>query len=141
MTVYLIAAGPGRHVLYYEPSGERAAHHGTGGHPIWRRLHERFTRVLAAIEREPDPAAADPAAASRPEGWTARLRARMMRWMAERVLEQRVLWHLQGQRRVHALHSDRIDARQALAIVQSVLAAEWRRHRKLLALDTFYLLT
>jgi hypothetical protein len=140
MDVYLVSAGPDRHLLYCEPSSGHAAPRDSGGPVVWRRLHDVFARVLAAVEREDDGARADvhpvPAAA----GLLSRLRSRVLGWMARRVAEQRVLWRLQGQKRMRAFHPDCLDSRRALAAIHQVLRTESKRHTRLLGLDAFYLL-
>jgi hypothetical protein len=60
--------------------------------------------------------------------------------MAERVADQRVLWRLQGQRRVRAFHSDGLDRAGALAAIHRSLRAESRRHWTWLGVDVVCLL-
>jgi hypothetical protein len=139
MDVYLVPAGRDRHVLYCEPARERAGPRASG-RGVWRRLLDAFARVLAAVEREHDSAGGDGTAASPSPGLLARLRSRFLRWIAERVADQRVLWRLQGQTRVRAFHPAGLDPAAALAAIHSGLRAESRRHAGWLGLDTVCLL-
>ena len=140
MDVYLVPAGPGRHVLYCEPAREHVASGDRRRRSVWRRLLDAFARVLAVVEREHDRAGDDGASASPPPGLLARLRSRVLRWMAARVADQRVLWRLQGQTRVRALHPDGLDREGALAAIHRGLRAESRRHGGWLSLDAVFLL-
>lgn len=140
MDVYLVPAGPDRHVLYCEPAVEHARSRGSGGRGIGRRLLDAFARVLAAVEREHEPADDGGAPASPPPGLLPRLRSRVLRWMAERVADQRVLWRLQGQTRVRTFHPDGLDPAGALAAIHRSLRAESRRHAGWLGLDAVCLL-
>src|SRR5215212_1780613 len=54
------------------------------------RLKRQFTRMLAAAERERRRDAASRAQ----DDWMARLKSRAMRWVAETIAEQRLLWNL-----------------------------------------------
>ncbi len=140
MDVYLVPAGLDRHVLYYESAAERAAPGQAFGRGVWRRLYDGFVKVLAVVEREQDPAHDAGAPASVRPGLMLRLRSRVLRWLAERVADQRVLWRLQDQQRVRAFHPDLIDATEAGAAIRRILQDHSRRHAKLLGLDTFCLL-
>ncbi len=132
-------SGAERHVLYCEPADDHTAPGEGVGRGVWRRLLDTFGRVLAAVEREHDPPRDGEAPASAPGVWP-RLRSRALRWMAERVAEQRVLWRLQGQKRVRAFHPDGLDRPAALAAIQKNLRADARRHWRWLGFDTVCLL-
>lgn len=140
MDVYLVPAGPDRHVLYCEPAGDAPVSGDGAGRGIWRRLHGSFLRVLAFVEREHDSAPNASALATPPPGLLARFRSHALRWLAERVAEQRVLWRLQGQARVRAFHPDAIDRAGALAAIEQSLRLDLRRHVIWLAIDSILLL-
>lgn len=144
MDVYLVPAGPDRHVLYCESARDKIeTGQGTGG-GIRRKMRDAFVRVLAAIEREHERedagAGCGEASAAPPAGTMARARSRVFGWMAERVAEQRVLWGLQGQTRVRAFHPASLDGPGALAAIERCLRAEARRHQRWLWLDAILLL-
>jgi hypothetical protein len=138
MDVYLVPAGPNRFELYCEsaedpvpPSTELA-----GG--VWKRLHEKFSAVLAAVEREQDHSL--PAHPAPEGGIMSRLRARGLRWIAERVAEQRLLWRLRGQSKVRAFFPAGIDAAAALATIRESLGRDSDRHLRWMAVDLVGLL-
>ena len=63
---------------------------------VLQRLRRRFAEMLAEAERERRHGqSAHRSAVDR--GWIARSKARMMRWVAESIGEQRLLWHLRRQ--------------------------------------------
>ena len=92
MDVYLVPVGPQRYELYCEipddPDDEGEAPTG-----FFRRLVHRFREMIADAERERRHGAPHGA----PRGWAGRVRAKTMRWVAESVAEQRLLWHLRRQ--------------------------------------------
>ena len=137
MDVYLVPAGPDRYVLYCEPAGDHAESGGNAGRGAWRRIHASFLQVLAFVEREHDSA---PDESAPPQGLLSLLRSRALRWLAERVAEQRVLWRLQGQTLVRAFHPDALDQAGALSAIRQSLRADLRRHVGWLVLDSVLLL-
>ena len=60
---------------------------------FFRRLVHRFNQMIADAERERRQGA--PVGVSR--GWLGRIRARTLRWVAEAIAEQKLLWHLRKQ--------------------------------------------
>jgi len=143
MDVYLVPGGPHRFALYCEPAADPAPQRpdGTSGrgkrlHRLWRWLHDKFSAVLAAIEREQDrlPSAAPAPAES--GGLVQRLRAQGLRWIAERVAEQRLLWRLRGQTAVRAFFPAGLDPAAAHATIRASLERDSRRHLRWLAVDT-----
>ncbi len=140
MDVYLVPAGPDRHVLYCESARDKIETGQGEGGGIRRKMRDAFVRVLAAIEREDAGAGGDGASGATSAGAMARARSRLFGWMAERVAEQRVLWGLQGQTRVRAFHPASLDGPGALAAIERCLRAESRRHQRWLWLDTILLL-
>jgi hypothetical protein len=141
MDVYVVPTGPERYELYCESAEESAAAQpAINSSGIWRRLQDRFSAVLAAVEREQDRTHSAATAPAPPAGLMSRLRVRGVRWLAERVAEQRLLWRLQGQQRVRAFFPAHIDGVRALAIIRRNLSADADRHRRWLVLDTVGLL-
>jgi hypothetical protein len=140
MDVYLVPIGPDRYELYCESADESAAPSAdhTGG--IWRRLQEKFSEVLAAVEREQDRAQPGSTAPAEHDGVLSRLRVRGARWLAERVAEQRLLWRLRGQHAVHAYFPSFIDDVRALEVIRRSLSADADRHLRWLVIDAIGLL-
>ena len=148
MDVYLVPVGPSRFELYCEsadvpaqpiaenldgPWSRRQRTFSPVG--LWKRLLQKFTMFLAAIEREQDRVRAAPAAHRESGGLMHRLRLRGVRWIAERIAEQRLLWRLGGQSKVRAVFPSGLDAGAALATIRESLDRDQKRHLRWLAVD------
>jgi hypothetical protein len=131
MDVYLVPVGADRYELYCEvpdePSDSVEAPSG-----YFRRLAHRFRQMIADAERERRHGA-PPAP---PRGWTGRLRARTMRWVAESIAEQRLLWHLRSQSTACLHYPDDLDERQPAALLRQHLGRDFEKHRFWLAIDS-----
>ena len=136
MDVYLVPGGPHRFALYCESATDPAPPRtdATGG--VWGWLQEKFTAVLSAIEREQDRLRAAPPAPVEQTGLMHRLRVRGLRWIAERVAEQRLLWRLRGQTAVRAFFPAGVDPAAAHGTIRVSLERDVRRHLRWLVVDT-----
>ena len=136
MDVYLVPVGANRHELYCEvpdeadEQDERADQDGKPG--FFRRLRQRFREMLAEAERERRQARATAVEG----GWLARVRARTMRWVAESIAEQRLLWHLRRQTEACLFFPDDMDEAQATAALRAQLGRDFEKHRFWLAIDS-----
>jgi hypothetical protein len=65
---------------------------------------------------------------SQRRGWVKRLWDRVMAWTAERVAEQRLLWHLRTEHAARVHHPDDLSDAQASTIVMASLRRDARRH-------------
>ncbi len=94
--MYLVPVEPDRYQLYCESMAEGLPELPAEGSGLWKRLANRFTTLLVAVEREHERLERSRAAARlrRRKGWTTRVRMRAVRWLAEKVADQRLLWHL-----------------------------------------------
>ena len=135
MDVYLVPVGPNRFGLYCESVEDQAPPQAERADGLWKRLYQKFSAVLAAIEREQDRIRAAPAAQPESGGLMHRLRLRGLRWIAERIAEQRLLWKLRGQSEVGAFFPSGIDAAVALATIRGSLDRDLSRHLRWLAVD------
>ncbi len=90
MVVYLVPVGANRYELYSEVPDEAPHLDDAGSQGFWSGLLERFRKVLAAIEAEHGHGEPERHSEQRP-GWSVRARNRALRWVAERVAEQRLL--------------------------------------------------
>jgi hypothetical protein len=131
MDVYLVPVGPQRYELYCEIPDEPADV--TDGPPrgYLRRLIHRFREMIAEAERERRHGA--PADGSR--GWFGRVRARMLRWVAESIAEQRLLWHLRKQTAACLHFPDDLQQEQAVAVLRQQLTQDFDKHRFWMAID------
>jgi hypothetical protein len=126
MDVYLVPVGPARHELYCEVPDEPEEEQPAGESPgLFRRLRQRFSDMLAEAERE-----RRQARATAPQGgWLARSKARVMRWVAESIAEQRLLWHLRRQTEACLYYPNDRNEAQALAELRAHLGPDFEKHR------------
>lgn len=125
MDVFLLPIGSDRYEPYCEVADEEPVPDAAGPKPGYiRGLWHRFRAMLAAAERE-----RREGTARHPESWPGRLRDRIFRWAAERIAEQRLLWHLRRQQTARLVHPSDLDGEQALAILRAVLQRDADRHR------------
>ncbi|MGH9314299.1 MAG: hypothetical protein ACRD09_00400 [Vicinamibacterales bacterium] len=144
MDVFLVPAGGSRHELYCEvaeaapPVEERESRAG-----FVKRIVMRFREILATAEREHrerqsatdhrgSGGVADPA---EPKSFTRRLRDRTMRWIAESIAEQRLLWHLRGCEAAALVYPQDLSERDAIAALRAQLGVDYERHRRWFAID------
>lgn len=140
MEVFLIPTGDGRHELYCEVPDEQASPPAYAGarrfglSDALQRAFMRLHRAAAAAE-----AAELDAAVETPRGrWRSFprvLRQRVLRWVAERIAEQRLLWHLRHQQSATLVHPEDLAAAEAMAILQRALERDGIRHLRWLVVD------
>ena len=111
----------------HEPSPEPS------GDGLFRRLVRRFRDMIADAERERRHGRHEGAAA---RGWASRVKARTMRWVAESIAEQRLLWHLRRQEQGTFFYPDDLDETKAVAALRSQLNRDFDKHRFWLAIDS-----
>lgn len=109
---------------------------------VFRRLYHRFRRILATVqdERRAKRLAAASATKKGFSGWIARLRDRMIGWIAESIAEQRLLWHLRGEHAALLHHPDDVDGPRALGIARQFLERDADRHLFWLIVDGIILI-
>jgi len=135
--VYLVPIGRSRHALYCESGDEPAtpdvpAHAPSG---LWKRWTDRFRAVIDRVERDHADADTPDHEDEVPAGLAARLRARVLRWIAGTIAEQRLLWRLRGKTRVRAFFPQGLHPELALATIRENLEVENARHRWWLIVD------
>ncbi len=135
MDVFLIPAGAGRYELYCEVGeapdtrDERAA----GG---WRRrMADEFSAIVGRVDAARH-GAAQRRATRVPRTFGHRVRDRAICWLAERIAEQRLLWHLRGQERATLWFPDDLTEPEALERVRAMLRADAERHLRWFAVDS-----
>ncbi len=141
MDVYLVPTGPERFELYCESAEDPPVPNPEASSGLFRRLHERFSRMLVAVEHEYERELARIRANQQhSDGFWRRLRARGVRGLAERVAEQRLLWRLRGRQRARALYPAYLDDARALAEIRRLLQSDADRHLRWLVVDGVALL-
>jgi hypothetical protein len=131
MDVYLVPVGADRHELYCEIPDEPGDGPEQAPHGFLRRLVHRFREMIAEAERERRHGNRERS----PRGWASRLRARTMRWVAESIAEQRLLWHLRGQTAACLYFPDDLELPRAVSILRQQLGRDFDKHRFWLAID------
>jgi hypothetical protein len=126
MNVYLVPIGPDGYELYCEPH-DAPAHDGERLAGWRQKASERFRSVLVWLELDRAHRVARRAAWPRPP-WFQRARDRVVAWLAERVAEQRLLWHLRRHASATAHYPDDVSAAAAADIVQRSLRRDATRH-------------
>ena len=123
---------PDRYELYCEEADEPAMNAASPRAGVLRRVNQRFRETLAAAERErrrvPDPAEARPPLGTRGK-------RRLLRWIAESIAEQRLLWLLRGRAVATLVHPDDLTDAQAIQLLRRALQRDWERHRFWLSVD------
>ena len=136
MEVFLVPVGTGRYELYSEVPDEPPDLAPDASKGLWKRLQERFRIVLAAIEREHGRDRPEPPAPGTQLSWSERARNRLLRWAAERIAEQRLLWHLRGQAEAAIVAPDDLSADRAREIVRAMLQQDVNRHGRWFVVNT-----
>jgi hypothetical protein len=138
MEVFLVPVAADRYELYCEEEpGESAPSDTPPPEGFFRRLVHRF-RVMVA-EAEDERRRGRPAEAP-PRGLLARVKARTMRWVAESIAEQRLLWQLRGRHAAGLVHPDDLPDAHAREILRRQLNRDFERHRFWLAIDSLGLI-
>ena len=132
MHVFLIPLAAGRCEPYAEVGDGLVEPE--GGEPprgVFRRFWARFTEMMQAAEhaqRERDMADGE-------RSLGGRFADRVLAWVAERIAEQRLLWHVRRHDAAVLVHPSDVAHDQAERILRDHLRSEWERHRRWLVID------
>jgi len=133
MEVYLVPVGDERYELYCEvPDEPDTPPVPDAPDGFIARVRRRFAELLAEAERARRHGAPLPQDA----GWVARTNARVMRWVAESIAEQRLLWHLRRQTDACLYYPDDLTEPDATGRLRVQLGRDRDRHRRWLAIDS-----
>jgi hypothetical protein len=134
MEIYLVPVGHDPYELYCEVD-DRAPRDMDDERSAWRRkAGELFHRTLQYLEDERRRRLTR--ATSEPRTRMQQLRDRVLAWLAERVAEQRLLWHLRSQTSALVHHPDDLSSAEAAEIVRRSLRRDSRRHLRWTAIHT-----
>lgn len=131
MDVYLVPIASDRFETYYEAPDDDEPDEPADGLGVFGRLRVRFQAQLREAERSRHQAAPE-----EPRTFLGRVHRRTLRWIAERIVEQRLLWHL---RKADAatLHVDAtMNPQAAEGVMRAALKRDADRHLRLLALHS-----
>lgn len=124
MNVYLVPVGRDRFECYYEAADQDGTDDAGEGAGFLARMRARFNQQLQEAER-----ARHQRVAEAPTTFLARLQKRSMRWMADRIAEQRLLWHLRNVHQANLHASDDLAPHEADAIMRAGMKRDADRHR------------
>jgi hypothetical protein len=132
MDVYLLPIGRDRFECYYEAEEEEETEE-PAGRGFFARTRARFNEQLKEAER-----ARYERAIEEPKTFLGRMQKRTLRWIAERIAEQRLLWHLRK------ADSATLHAPEDLPAADSIMRAAMKRdadfHRNRLILHSLALI-
>lgn len=132
MDVYLVPVGQQRQELYCEVPDEPVASGDDGPRTgFLQRLRGRFSDMLAEAERE-----RRQGTTVRATSWAGRLRSKILRWAADSIAEQRLLWHLRAQTSACLFYPDDMDQPAAERALREHLTRDRDRHRFWLIIDS-----
>src|SRR5439155_19471147 len=100
VNVFLVPVATDRYELYCEDHNDQEAATAEAPTGFVRRVVHRFREQVAEAERE----GGLPPSDGRPTSFGARVKTRSLRWIAESIAEQRLLWHLRGQTDGRLIH-------------------------------------
>ncbi len=138
MEVFLVPLGDERYELYCEVRDARIADEATT-HPggVRERMLRLFRHLMAVAERERrrvERRRVDRAVPRR-RGWLGRLRDWFLRWVAEAIAEQRLLWQLRRRAEAVLVYPADLDEGRAEALLRAALERDSRRHTMWLIVD------
>ena len=135
MDVYLVPIGSDRFESYYEAPDDDAPVESAEGLGFFGRLRVRFQTQMKEAER-----ARHQAAPEEPKTFLGRMQKRSLRWLAERIGEQRLLWHLRKADSA-TLHVDAdMNPREAEGVMRAAMKRDADRHVRLLAVHSLGLI-
>jgi hypothetical protein len=135
MDVFLVPTGQARYAPYCEhDDGHDPVDAGAGDRGWLAGLQARFRSMIAAVERERLRTSEEREALGRT--WAGRLKARLMRWIAEKVAEQRLLWHLRGRDEARLLYPSDLPETEATRILRASFQRDRDVHLRWFVFDS-----
>ena len=128
--VYLVPVGASRYEPYCEIPDAPEEPEAEAPRGLWRRFRMWFSEMLAEAERE----RRQPHAA-RPATWAGRVKARVMRLVAESIAEQRLLWHLRKETDARLFYPDDLDEQAAMTELKAQMKRDFEKHRLWMIID------
>lgn len=134
MRVYLVPVGLDRFECYYEAVDDDTDEP-VEGLGFFARLRARFDEQLKEAER-----ARHQRSIEEPKTFLGRVHKRSLRWMAERIAEQRLLWQLRKADAATLHISSDLPAARAEAIMRDSMKRDSDRHRNRMIPHTLVLI-
>ena len=135
LDVYLVPIARDRYECYYEAEEEEEEEVDPAAHGFFARMRRRFNDQLKEAEDSRHQKAIE-----EPKTLFGRMHKRMMRWIAERIAEQRLLWHLRKAERATLHASADLLARDAEWLMRENIKRDADFHRNRLVPHTLLLI-
>jgi hypothetical protein len=135
MDVYLVPVGPDRYECYYEAPEQDETEEPVDGRGFFARMRAKFNEQLKEAEQ-----ARHQKAIEEPTTFLGRMQKRSMRWIAGRIADQRLLWHLRKADAATLHTSADLPAADADRIRQSNFKWDADNHRNRLILHSLALI-
>jgi K+-H+ exchange-related protein len=136
MDVFVIPIGDDRYELYCEPSVDQETVDEVPPTGLFGRLRYQFGVMLrAAEERQHRQPHSDTAEPGRKVGAYRALQDRALRWVAQRIAEQRLLWNLRRETSAVAVHPPDVTFAEMFTLIRRTLQRDYDRHRVWLVID------
>jgi hypothetical protein len=132
MDVYLVPIGNDRYELYCEVPEDAEPEPEEVPSGVFTRMKQRFHAMLAEAERERRRTHTD----QPPRGTLRRIKARSLRYVAESIAEQRLLWHLRRQSAACLFFPDDLEPHRAITLLRRQLGRDFEKHRFWLIVDS-----
>lgn len=129
MDVYLVPIASDRFESYYEAPDDDEPVESAEGLGFFGRLRVRFQTQLKEAER-----ARHQVAPEEPRTFLGRMQKRSLRWIAERIAEQRLLWHLRKADTATLHVAADLDPQEAEGVMRTAMKRDADRHLRLLVL-------
>jgi Mitochondrial K+-H+ exchange-related len=135
--VFLVPIGPSRYLPYCEPVEAPSADDPENPRSFVDRLVSRYHQVIAAAEqsrlvqderRQPE------------SGWFGRMRGGALRWVADKIAEQRLLWQLRQCDEATLVYPSGLSGEQALERLRLELKRDGDRHLRWLVINALLLI-
>jgi hypothetical protein len=135
MNVYLVPIAKDRFESYYEAPDDDEPEESAEGLGFFGRIRVRFQSQLKEAER-----ARHQVAPEVPKTFLGRMQKRSLRWIAERIAEQRLLWHLRTADSATLHAAADLTPQAADGILRASMKRDMERHVRLLAVHSLGLI-
>jgi hypothetical protein len=132
MDVYLVPLGADRYELYCEVPEEPHEDGVEVPRGFLRRMVRRFQETLAEAERARHHGHVE----DHDGTWLSRAKAPILRWVAESIAEQRLLWHLRRQTEATFHYPSDMEHATAVGLLRAQLGRDFDKHRFWLVIDS-----
>jgi len=133
--VYLVPVGPDRYECYYEAAEQDETDEPVEGQGFFARMRIKFNEQLKEAER-----ARHQKSVEEPTSFLGRMQRQSLRWIAERIADQRLLWHLRKVDSATLHASSDLETAEAERIMRSNFKWDADHHRNRLILHSLALI-